>query len=104
MPLRERFSAAFLAATFDFIGSLVFTRYDSCQFIKCNILIDDQTENLAFTACTIDVFVRPEQLHIVGAGLGKLQGTLKVQVYQGRARRSSCWMRRCAWGSARAHW
>ena len=34
-------------------------------------------------AAPIDVFVRPEKIYIVGAGLGALQGIVKVQVYQG---------------------
>lgn len=48
------FQQRFQGKTFDFTGSLVFTRFDCCQFVKCNILIDDQTENLAFTACEFE--------------------------------------------------
>ena len=51
---RVVFKQRFQGLTFDFTGSLAFTRYDCCQFVKCNILIDDHTENLAFTACEFD--------------------------------------------------
>src|SRR5260221_5673643 len=44
---RERFQAAY----FDFRGKSIFTRYDRCEFVKCTLLIDHATEQLAFTAC-----------------------------------------------------
>jgi hypothetical protein len=44
---RERFQAAH----FDFRGKSIFTRYDRCEFVKCTLLIDHATEQLAFTAC-----------------------------------------------------
>lgn len=54
--LEERviFAERFQARTLDFRGRLSFTRYDECEFVKCAILIDDQTENLAFTRCTFE--------------------------------------------------
>jgi hypothetical protein len=47
---RVVFQKRFQSATLDFSGRPIFARYDCCQFVKCNILIDDLTENLAFTA------------------------------------------------------
>lgn len=41
----ERFQARML----DFRGLMVFARYDRCEFVKCTVLIDDQTENLSIT-------------------------------------------------------
>jgi hypothetical protein len=44
---RERFQGV----SFDFRGKSIFTRYDRCEFVKCTLLIDHATEQLAFTAC-----------------------------------------------------
>jgi hypothetical protein len=44
---RERFQAV----SFDFRGKSFFTRYDHCEFVKCTLLIDLATEQLAFTDC-----------------------------------------------------
>jgi hypothetical protein len=44
---RERFQAQY----FDFRGKSIFTRYDGCEFVKCTLLIDHDTEQLAFTEC-----------------------------------------------------
>jgi hypothetical protein len=44
---RERFQGVY----FDFRGKSIFTRYDHCEFVKCTLLIDQETEQLAFTAC-----------------------------------------------------
>ena len=44
---RERFQAE----VFDFRGVIVFTRFDGCEFVKCTLLIDHETEQLAFTGC-----------------------------------------------------
>ena len=41
----------FQAVHFDFRGKSIFTRYDRCEFVKCTLLIDHATEQLAFTAC-----------------------------------------------------
>jgi len=43
---RERFQGVY----FDFRGKSIFTRYDRCEFVKCTLLIDHATEQLAFTA------------------------------------------------------
>jgi hypothetical protein len=54
--LEERiiYMERFQARTLDYRGQLAFARYDECEFVKCTILIDDQTENLAFTHCTFE--------------------------------------------------
>jgi hypothetical protein len=44
---RERFQSV----EFDFRGKVIFARYDCCEFVKCTLLIDAATEQLAFTAC-----------------------------------------------------
>jgi hypothetical protein len=41
----------FQAQTFDLRGTAVLTRFDRCEFVKCTLLIDDGTEQLAFTEC-----------------------------------------------------
>jgi hypothetical protein len=47
---RERFQGVYL----DFRGKSIFTRYDRCEFVKCTLLIDHSTEQLAFTACVFE--------------------------------------------------
>jgi hypothetical protein len=44
---RERFQGVH----FDFRGKSIFARYDRCEFVKCTLLIDQSTEQLAFTGC-----------------------------------------------------
>jgi hypothetical protein len=44
---RERFQSV----NFDFRGKSVFARYDCCEFVKCTLLVDPATEQLAFTSC-----------------------------------------------------
>jgi hypothetical protein len=44
---RERFQAVY----FDFRGKCIFVRYDGCEFVKCTLLIDQDTEQLTFTEC-----------------------------------------------------
>ena len=44
---RERFQAEY----FDFRGKSTFIRFDGCEFVKCTLLIDNGTDQLAFTAC-----------------------------------------------------
>jgi len=44
---RERFQGQL----FDFRGKSIFVRYDCCEFVKCTLLIDYGTEQLAFTDC-----------------------------------------------------
>jgi hypothetical protein len=31
----------------------IFTRFDGCEFVKCTLLIDHDTEQLAFTECVL---------------------------------------------------
>jgi hypothetical protein len=59
---RERFQAQH----FDFRGKSIFTRFDDCEFVKCTLLVDRETEQLAFTACVfkdcnIDKLERDEE-------------------------------------------
>jgi hypothetical protein len=44
---RKRFHAQY----FDFRGKSLFTRFDGCEFVECTLLIDRDTEQLAFTGC-----------------------------------------------------
>jgi hypothetical protein len=44
---RERFQSRH----FDFRGKSVFMRFDRCEFVKCTLLIDRDTEHLCFTEC-----------------------------------------------------
>jgi hypothetical protein len=52
-PTEERviYSERFQSLSFDFRGKSVFVRYDRCEFVKCTLLIDQGTEQLAFTGC-----------------------------------------------------
>ena len=52
-PPDERviYSERFQGEQFDFQGKSIFTRYDRCEFVKCTLLIDHSTEQLAFTTC-----------------------------------------------------
>ena len=43
----ERFQREY----FDFRGKITFARFDGCEFVKCTLLIDHGTEQLAFTSC-----------------------------------------------------
>jgi len=36
---------------FDFTSRLNFKRFDDCVFVDCTLLMDEGTEQLAFTAC-----------------------------------------------------
>ena len=49
---RVVWNEVFYAETFDFRSRLNFSRYDECIFVRCTLLIDDGTEQLAFTRCT----------------------------------------------------
>lgn len=42
----------FYSETFDFRGRINFCRYDECTFVKCTLLMDAETEQIAFTGCT----------------------------------------------------
>ena len=48
---RVIYSERFQGIWFDFRGKSVVVRYDRCEFVKCTLLIDHATEQLAFTAC-----------------------------------------------------
>ena len=48
---RVFFEKRYQSITFDFTGRALFARYDHCKFVKCEILIDEQTETLSFTRC-----------------------------------------------------
>jgi hypothetical protein len=52
-PPEERviYLRRFQGMAFNFQGKIVFTRYDHCEFVKCTLLIDLDTEQLAFTNC-----------------------------------------------------
>jgi len=52
-PAEERviWNERFQGQHFDFRGKIVFTRFDGCEFVKCTLLIDYETEQLAFTSC-----------------------------------------------------
>jgi hypothetical protein len=52
-PPEERviYRKRFQAYQFDFRGKITFTRFDRCEFVKCTLLIDHGTEQLAFTKC-----------------------------------------------------
>ena len=45
------FEQRYQSVAFDFTSRTVFARYDCCKFVKCEIFIDELTENLAFTGC-----------------------------------------------------
>jgi len=49
---RVVWSEVFYAETFDFRTRLNFCRYNECTFVRCTLLIDHGTEQLAFTGCT----------------------------------------------------
>jgi hypothetical protein len=49
---RVSYAQSFFGATFDFRSQILFARFDACVFVNCTILIDTDTEQLAFTGCT----------------------------------------------------
>ena len=49
---RVVWSEVFYAETFDFRSRLNFCRYDDCTFVRCTLLFDDGTEQIAFSGCT----------------------------------------------------
>ena len=52
-PTEERviWNERFQGEHFDFQGKISFARFDGCEFVKCTLLIDHETEQLAFTSC-----------------------------------------------------
>ncbi|WP_439924523.1 hypothetical protein [Nitrobacter sp. JJSN] len=49
---RVVWNEVFHAETFDFRSQINFRRYDECIFVKCTLLMDAETEQIAFTGCT----------------------------------------------------
>ena len=49
---RVVWNEVFHAETFDFRSQVNFRRYDECIFVKCTLLMDAETEQIAFTKCT----------------------------------------------------
>ena len=49
---RVVWNEVFYAETFDFCSRLNFCRYDECIFVRCTLLVDEGTEQIAFTRCT----------------------------------------------------
>jgi hypothetical protein len=49
---RVVWNETFYSETFDFRGRMSFCRYDECIFVKCTLLMDADTEQIAFTKCT----------------------------------------------------
>jgi hypothetical protein len=49
---RVVWNEVFYAETFDFRSRLNFSRYDECIFVKCTLLMNADTEQIAFTGCT----------------------------------------------------
>jgi hypothetical protein len=52
-PREERvyWGETFHSEIFDFRSRITFVRFDGCTFVKCTILLDGETEQLAFTNC-----------------------------------------------------
>ena len=52
-PSEERiiYRKRFQSIVLDFRGKITFTRFDFCEFVKCTLLIDAATAQLAFTNC-----------------------------------------------------
>jgi hypothetical protein len=52
-PTEERviWRKRFQGQIFDLRGKIVLTRFDCCELVKCTLLIDAGTEQLAFTEC-----------------------------------------------------
>jgi hypothetical protein len=49
---RVLWKETFYSETLDFRGRINFCRYDECVFVKCKLLMDADTEQIAFTKCT----------------------------------------------------
>jgi hypothetical protein len=49
---RVIWNETFYSETFDFRGRINFRRYDECIFVRCTLLVDEATEQIAFTRCT----------------------------------------------------
>ncbi|MBN9007342.1 MAG: hypothetical protein J0H40_18250 [Rhizobiales bacterium] len=42
---------SFYGERFDFRSRIMFWRFDACLFVNCTLLMDDETDQLAFTGC-----------------------------------------------------
>lgn len=51
---RVIYAEQFSGETFDFRSRVLFCRFDACLFVNCKILLDDFTQQLAFTRCTFE--------------------------------------------------
>lgn len=49
---RVFWNEVFYAETFDLRDRINFFRYDECIFVRCKVLMDAGTEQVAFTRCT----------------------------------------------------
>lgn len=49
---RVIWNEVFYGETFDLRGRINYLRYDECIFVKCMLLMDKATEQVAFTRCT----------------------------------------------------
>ncbi|WP_425909330.1 hypothetical protein [Nitrobacter sp. TKz-YC02] len=49
---RVVWNEVFFTESFDFRGRINFCRFDECTFVKCTLLMDADTEQIAFTGCT----------------------------------------------------
>ncbi len=51
---RVIYQTRFQGRMLDFRGRPAFLRYDCCEFVKCQLLLDAETTNIAFTSCTFE--------------------------------------------------
>src|SRR4051794_18246963 len=51
---RVFYNRHFMSETFDLRSKNLFWRFDACQFVNCEILVDNFTQQLAFTRCTFE--------------------------------------------------
>jgi hypothetical protein len=75
----------FQGVQFDFRGKSIFARYDRCEFVKCTLLIDQSTEQLAFTACVFKDCNIDELRQDEGRGLFVVDNFFDRQLEQRRA-------------------
>jgi hypothetical protein len=51
---RVFYGQTFVDETFDLRSRILFCRFDACVFVNCKILIDNFTQQLAFTSCVFE--------------------------------------------------
>ena len=51
---RVFYAQQFFNETFDLRSQILFWRFDACVFVNCKILLDDFTQQLAFTGCIFE--------------------------------------------------